>query len=255
MKNAFIYLLDHINTLFVDECKNCSIVAGPVQTSMFVRNCTNCRILASCQQYRVRDCNVVTTFLACTSDPIIESSSELKFAPYQFSYPELKDASSSAASRALTNIKMSFDETCSIVPKTVGSLEHAPVEDATPVLIAVFHHPEAEDNTMTLIRQIVDTGKAFLVQTRTAVLRPEDIRQILGGSVHASHAKLGPIIALLFCGAKGEVNELCTDIVKEVVRTRSIQPQTLLHVTDNPATVNRQFQMFARLCDAQQNRT
>ncbi|VDK33775.1 unnamed protein product [Dibothriocephalus latus] len=94
LPNAFIYLLDHINTLFIDECKNCSIIAGPVQTSLFVRKCTNCNILASCQQYRMRDCNSVTTFLACTSAPIIESSSELKFAPYQLSYPELKVSSS-----------------------------------------------------------------------------------------------------------------------------------------------------------------
>uniref|UniRef100_A0A0X3Q169 Protein XRP2 n=2 Tax=Schistocephalus solidus TaxID=70667 RepID=A0A0X3Q169_SCHSO len=319
-QNTFIYLLDNINTLFVDECKNCSIITGPVQTSLFVRNCTNCKILASCQQYRVRDCNSVTTFLACTSDPIIESSSELKFAPYQFSYPELKgqfaaaglnvfncmwssvhdfspngdgslnfsylphsekvsdffllpqeaveqhcvptgdsdpDASSTAAVAVqdLVNLKISFDETCSIVPKTAGSLELAPIEDPMSVLVAVFHHPEVEDNAMALIRQIVKTGKAFLVRTRSAILRPEDIRQIFGDVTHASHAKLGPVIFLLFCGAEGEVCQLCTDSVREVVRAKAIQPQTLLHVTDNPVAAKRQFQMFVCLCDAQQYHT
>ncbi|VDM05103.1 unnamed protein product [Schistocephalus solidus] len=65
----------------------------------------------------------------------------------------------------------------------------------------------------------------------------------------------GPVIFLLFCGAEGEVCQLCTDSVREVVRAKAIQPQTLLHVTDNPVAAKRQFQMFVCLCDAQQYHT
>ena len=40
--------------------------------------------------YRTRDCKKMETFLHCTSQPIIEASTGMKFGCYQYSYPELQ---------------------------------------------------------------------------------------------------------------------------------------------------------------------
>ena len=34
--NCHIFLLDHINTITVDDCKNCKIVIGPTKVSRFI---------------------------------------------------------------------------------------------------------------------------------------------------------------------------------------------------------------------------
>lgn len=58
--------------------------------SVFIRNCKNCSTIVACQQFRVRENQNLTAFLACASEPIIESSSLILFAPYQLYYPALE---------------------------------------------------------------------------------------------------------------------------------------------------------------------
>ena len=40
--------------------------------------------------FRTRDCKKMEFFLCCATQPIIESSSGMKFACYQYYYPELE---------------------------------------------------------------------------------------------------------------------------------------------------------------------
>ena len=58
--------------------------------SVFIRDCKNCKIVVACQQFRTRDCSKIDVFLCCNTQPIIEASSGMKFACYQYHYPELK---------------------------------------------------------------------------------------------------------------------------------------------------------------------
>lgn len=58
--------------------------------SVFIRDCKNCKIVVACQQFRTRDCSKIDIFLCCNTQPIIEASSGMKFACYQYHYPELK---------------------------------------------------------------------------------------------------------------------------------------------------------------------
>ncbi|KAF8561956.1 hypothetical protein P879_01659 [Paragonimus westermani] len=89
--NVKIYLLDHINTVMIDDCENCAILTGPIKTSIFIRDCINCRVMTSCQQFRSRDCHDLVIFLACVTEPIVESSTNMQFGPYQCHYAELED--------------------------------------------------------------------------------------------------------------------------------------------------------------------
>lgn len=45
--------------------------------------------MVACQQFRTRDCRHLTIFLHCATQPIIESSTHMRFACLQWDYPEL----------------------------------------------------------------------------------------------------------------------------------------------------------------------
>ncbi|CAH8483786.1 unnamed protein product [Schistosoma turkestanicum] len=90
-KNSYIYLLDHSMTITVDDCSDCTIITGPVKTCFFIRDCRRCVVATICQQFRSRDCHDALVFLACSTEPIIESCTNFTFGPYQCSYPGLED--------------------------------------------------------------------------------------------------------------------------------------------------------------------
>ncbi|XP_078739894.1 protein XRP2 [Lampetra fluviatilis] len=84
-----IVVLDHSATVTVDDCVRCRLVLGPVKGSVFLRDCEDCEVLVACQQFRTRDCRGLSIFLCCSTQPVIEASTALKFGCYQFYYPEL----------------------------------------------------------------------------------------------------------------------------------------------------------------------
>ncbi|CAM9745893.1 unnamed protein product [Ascophyllum nodosum] len=81
-----VYLLDNTAALTIDVCTDCRIFTGPCESSIFVRNCKNCTLVLACQQFRARDCSGCTFFLFSATKPVIESSSDLRFACYTLDY-------------------------------------------------------------------------------------------------------------------------------------------------------------------------
>lgn len=57
--------------------------------SIFIRDCSDCSFAIICQQFRTRDCKRITTFLSCCTQPIIESSTNMKFACLAVNYKQL----------------------------------------------------------------------------------------------------------------------------------------------------------------------
>mmetsp|Transcript_10677 Transcript_10677/g.24326 ORF Transcript_10677/g.24326 Transcript_10677/m.24326 type:complete len:348 (-) Transcript_10677:89-1132(-) len=86
-----IFLLDTIATIFIDECKGCRIFVGPVESSVFLRNCSSCDVVIACQQFRSRDCSDCRCALLCTTEPIIETSQNMRFACFDFFYFSLRE--------------------------------------------------------------------------------------------------------------------------------------------------------------------
>ncbi|KAL5007276.1 hypothetical protein ScPMuIL_016082 [Solemya velum] len=84
-----IYIFDHTATVTVDDCVNCNVFLGPIKTSVFIRDCKNCKFVVACQQFRTRDCSQIDIFLCCGTQPIIESSSGMRFGCFQYFYPQL----------------------------------------------------------------------------------------------------------------------------------------------------------------------
>ncbi|CAD8194744.1 unnamed protein product [Paramecium pentaurelia] len=86
-----IYICDHAAQIFVDLSKNCKIYIGPVEGSIFVRKCENIEISAASSQFRVSNSNNIQCFVYTSSDPALEKSTGITFAPYNFAYPGIKD--------------------------------------------------------------------------------------------------------------------------------------------------------------------
>jgi protein XRP2 len=85
-----IFLCDTIATIFVDDCVSCRIFVGPVESSIFLRNCKDCNFVIACQQFRCRDCTNCNVGLMSNTEPVIETSSQMKFACFDFFYFGLK---------------------------------------------------------------------------------------------------------------------------------------------------------------------
>jgi protein XRP2 len=80
----------------VDRCNNCKFYIGPITASLFIRNCTGCEITVACSQFRSRDLNQSTVYLYSPNDPIIESSTDLTFGPWNLKYTNLGAQSETA---------------------------------------------------------------------------------------------------------------------------------------------------------------
>lgn len=73
----------------VDACVKCKILIGPCQGSAFVRDCEDCTFSIVARQLRVRDCKNCTFYLYTNTEPVIESSKALSFAPFNAAYAGL----------------------------------------------------------------------------------------------------------------------------------------------------------------------
>lgn len=102
-KGCDIFLLDHMDSSFVDECEGCRLFIGPASSSLFVRNCRGCSIIAACRQFRARDCEDLRLGLFCTTEPVIETSARLQFACFDFCYFGLREQMNHAGLKLWNN--------------------------------------------------------------------------------------------------------------------------------------------------------
>lgn len=137
-ENCNIFVLDHSATITIDDCVNCRIVLGPVKGSVFFRDCKDIKCVVACQQFRTRDCKKMEVFLCCATQPIIESSTGMKFGCFQYFYPELafhfKDAGLSIFNNNWSNIHdftpVSGENNWSLLPEASAVLDFVPAPDA-----------------------------------------------------------------------------------------------------------------------------
>lgn len=82
-----ILLLDHCDQVQIDDVTNSKIIIGASSGSIFVRNCKNCTFTIACKQFRARDCENCAFYLYCKTEPVIETSKDMRFGPYNGAYP------------------------------------------------------------------------------------------------------------------------------------------------------------------------
>eukprot|EP00899_Mesostigma_viride_P001424 jgi/Mesvir1/11282/Mv01076-RA.1 len=86
-----LYLLDACAQVTIDNCINCRIFIGPVESSIFIRGCKGCKCAFVCRQFRTRDCKEVDMLLFCTTRPVIEASSGMRFGCFDVNYRGIQE--------------------------------------------------------------------------------------------------------------------------------------------------------------------
>lgn len=79
------------STLHMSSMTNCTILSGPVSTSVFVDICTSSTLSISCQQMRTHRTTKTDIYLHTTAKAIIEECTEVRVAPYSWSYPGMEE--------------------------------------------------------------------------------------------------------------------------------------------------------------------
>lgn len=77
------------STVHMKNLSHCVVIVGPVSSSVFISDCKHCTFVLACQQLRTHSTVESKFYLHVTSRAIIEDCSQLKFAPYSLTYPDM----------------------------------------------------------------------------------------------------------------------------------------------------------------------
>ncbi|KAK1338406.1 hypothetical protein QTO34_001522 [Cnephaeus nilssonii] len=104
LSNCTIKLYGNPNTLRLSKARGCTLLCGPVSTSVFLDDCSECVLAVACQQLRVHTTRDTRVFLQVTCRAIVEDCHGIQFAPYTWSYPGIdRDFESSGLDRSKNN--------------------------------------------------------------------------------------------------------------------------------------------------------
>ncbi|KAF7205030.1 protein XRP2 [Nothobranchius furzeri] len=281
-ENCNIYVFDHSAAITIDDCVNCRIFLGPVKGSVFFRDCKDIKCVVACQQFRTRDCKKLEVFLCCATQPIIESSTGMKFGCFQYFYPELafhfKDAGLSIFNNNWSNIHdftpVSGENNWSLLPEDSSVLDFVPAPDPESEFksIRISTDPSrsivpltkggrrkgSEESCLFVFfageystanaRKLIDEATAngfVLIQTKEVSMRPEDVKRVFQNSADdlVEWISKGPVIALELNG--DGVVEACKKVANEVFSG------TKVFVSDNKNTSSRDVDSFFNFADMQ----
>ena len=91
LTNCTVKLYGSPGAIHVSNLQNCQIFTGPVSGSIFIEGCKDCVFVLPCQQLRVHAAYDSQFYIHVTSRAIIEDSSRVVFAPYNWSYEGLDE--------------------------------------------------------------------------------------------------------------------------------------------------------------------
>lgn len=104
LRGCRVRLRGNANTLRVRDCRGCTVLCGPVSTSVLVDGCSDCQLVVACQQLRTHRTRDSRFYIQVTSRAVIEDCSKVSFAPYAWSYPGIEgDFESSGLDRSRNN--------------------------------------------------------------------------------------------------------------------------------------------------------
>jgi hypothetical protein len=86
LESCVVHVLGSPSTIHATQLKNCTVLCGPVATSVFVEDCVDTTFVLACQQLRVHATKNTNFFLHVTSRAIVEDCSEARFGPYNLVY-------------------------------------------------------------------------------------------------------------------------------------------------------------------------
>ncbi|XP_011500072.1 PREDICTED: tubulin-specific chaperone C [Ceratosolen solmsi marchali] len=88
LKRCTVRVYGTPNTLHMVSLVQCTVLIGPVTTSVLVDNCHDSQFAFACQQLRLHTSTNCTIYLHITSRAIIEDSTKIFVAPYNWTYED-----------------------------------------------------------------------------------------------------------------------------------------------------------------------
>ncbi len=89
LNDCTVRLCDWTDMVQVDRVTRCRVLIAAASESVFLRNCSDCVFTVACKQLRTRDCVRCTIYLYSKTEPVIEASAGMTFAPFNGAYPGL----------------------------------------------------------------------------------------------------------------------------------------------------------------------
>ncbi|XP_054642569.1 TBCC domain-containing protein 1 isoform X2 [Dunckerocampus dactyliophorus] len=90
--DAFIYLLSPLRSVSVDKCRDCTVVLGPVETSVHVHCCQNVRVVCVAGRIAVGASSRCTVHALTPTRPLLlPGNANITLGPYHTFYPTLED--------------------------------------------------------------------------------------------------------------------------------------------------------------------
>ncbi|CAF4633078.1 unnamed protein product [Rotaria sp. Silwood1] len=276
--NCTVYVFDHTGQIQIDDCTNCRILIGPVHGSVFIRDSTNCILATVCQQFRTRDCRDLYVYLSCTSQPIIESSHNIKFGCLTLNYDKLAEQYKLADINPWNNtwgnihdfttipggnnyslldqnenlfkhLPIPIDPSCShmnindnmetsVTPFTYGELYRHRNEERC--LVVFFQNSNADSCARELIL-MAKQSEIVLVQTKYFLINEMSASRLFSGNTtYNSLVTKGPVIGLEFAGTN--CIQICQQLLNNLIK---LKYQNLSHFISQSATdANEQLQKF-----------
>lgn len=281
--NCNIYIFDHTSTITVDDCIDCNFFLGPIKTSIFIRDCSGCKFVLSCQQFRLRDCQKLDAFLCCTTQPIIESSSGVRLACYNYYYPELagqfleaglsvfnnnwsniydftqdptekhytllpegsrvEDYVPLPSSPELQTVQVNLDPLKSVVPQTHGMRRKTSDESC---LLVFFNDGKSQGRTLAFIDAMNSSHpECLLMQTKELKLQPGDAVRVFNSDAYTELVAQGDVIGLEYNG--DNCIQACQDQVVQITQGST----GLVFVSQSRELAEQQIENFYNFADMQ----
>lgn len=275
-----IYIFDHSASVTIDDCIGCKIFIGPSKGSVFLRDCSQCKAVIACQQFRSRDCKGIDIMLYCDTQPIIESTTKIRFGCFHYFYPELKDQFASSGLSAYNNnwsnihdfspvpgeenwslipeevtvadilpnpdtenfsqMKISTEASDSVVPLTHGKRRRI----ADEFCLILFFHKDNVDETMKKFILNLKNEESILLESKQLQIHYEDISRIFGELPYLKEvAKAGPVTALQFNGK--DVVQKCQAFVKD------LGTEVPTYVSSDPERAKKDIENWKNFVEAQ----
>jgi len=86
LENCSVIIKGVPSTVHLTKMRGCTVVGGPVMTSVFLEECHNSKVVIGCQQLRTHKSHHCDFYLHVRSRAIIEDCSDCRFAPYNRKY-------------------------------------------------------------------------------------------------------------------------------------------------------------------------
>jgi len=96
-KGCRLLLLDHSDQVQIDDVSDSRVFIAASSESVFIRNCSSCTFTIACKQFRTRDCTNCIFYLYSKTEPAIETSNNIRFAPFNGAYDGHKQAMEAAS--------------------------------------------------------------------------------------------------------------------------------------------------------------